>query len=134
MKNTILKLFWLDDDSIKEKSKRNGWICIILGVFVLLGATIFFISISDLTREINGLVTQNTARISADSEIPKNNQNIEQTLDLLSEMTTFLSKIPLYVSILIGASGFLILIQGILLLRVDQVIKRNPQPGGGAYR
>jgi len=134
MNNTILKLLFLDDDTIKYKSKRNGWISIIFGVLALIGGTLFFERNSAMIRDINELVTQNAARISADSEIPKNNQNIGQTLDALSKIAKLISKLPFLVFILISVSGFLALSQGILLLRVDQVIKKIPQPGGGTYR
>jgi len=111
MKQLIYRLLSLSDDQLKKKAKINAFVSIFLGITWMAGALIVYISFKSKTANL------------------KSDLNLLSTaydLNLLSTAYDLIDTAVMPFSFHIFLVGLLFLVQGIMYLRLHEIIHKLP--------
>jgi hypothetical protein len=120
LRKRLLKLLWLDGPSLRHKSRINGWISLVFGVVLVVTATVGYALTRGAIIRIQVNMDHHAQRLHDDPAIPPLNQNIVNTIQLLKITPEHIHGIMRGLFLIIAASGFGFLYQGVVFLRIHR--------------
>jgi len=120
-KQRLLKLLWLDAASLRHRSRLNGWISLAFGALLIVAAGVNYALARGAIIRIQVNMDYHAQRLHSDPEVPPLNQNIVNTIQLLKITPEHIHGIMRGLFLIIAASGFGFLYQGVVFLRIHRV-------------
>jgi hypothetical protein len=120
LRKRLLKLLWLDGPSLRHKSRINGWISLVFGVLLVVTATVGYALTRGAIIRIQVNMDHHAQRLHDDPDIPPLNQNIVNTVQLLKITPEHIHGIMRGLFLIIAASGFGFVYQGVVFLRIHR--------------
>jgi hypothetical protein len=120
-KQRLLRLLWLDEPSLRHRSRLNGVISLVFGALLIATAAVGYALSRGAIMRIHANVEFHADRLYNDPQIPPLNQNIVNTIQLLKITPEHIHGIMRGLFLIIAASGCGFLYQGVVFLRIHRV-------------
>jgi hypothetical protein len=117
----LLKMLWLDEASLRHKSRTNAWISLAFGAALIVSAVVGYALTRGAIIQIQLNMDLHAQRLHEDPDIPPLNQNIVNTIQLLEITPEHIHGIMRGLFLVIGACGAGFLYQGLVFLRINRV-------------
>lgn len=124
MKKIILKCLFLEEAQLKEKGKKYGWACLILGVLMALGCCTYFYSTGVLNKKINSINSEFAGDLRS-IETRENAGIVLAAADLLEANSEFRLGVVFAVGILFFTCSLAMIYQGFMFIRVYDLLNRG---------
>ena len=125
MKQSILKLLWLDDHRLIHKSRSYGLICLWSSLFILLLSIVGWIYIQKEIDGISQITNEVVTNIINDPQLDADNPNLQPFLKLLgADFPEFLNDLALPYWSFVVAIVSAIASAGLLYIRYNQIINK----------
>ena len=120
-KQRLLKLLWLDEPSLRHRSRVNGLASLAFGAMLIVTAGVGYALSRGAIIRIQVNMDHHAQRLHSDPQVPPLNQNIVNTIQLLKITPEHNHGIMRGVFLVIAASGLGFIYQGVVFLRIHRV-------------
>ncbi len=130
MSKKIYRLLLLSDAQLQRRAKLFAWSGLVVGALIMLGSLGFYLKIVQSVARIAAKLETSSARVETELEnISAAKYGMDLAVHMIDACAAYIPNLPGPISGFIFVLGFLLFYQGILYLRLHEILNSRASRG-----